>query len=126
MAGRDRATARLMENFYGVLSAGCSEPEALAIAQRDALRDGADMHIRSTGQGCVVRGGSLQSRHEGVAADDIPAMRHDRGRHTRGNSGAPSSASWSPQLILSMFAGFRAQRASGCSRWQCGAVPSRS
>jgi CHAT domain-containing protein len=40
----DRATARLMESFYRSLSAGRSEAEALADAQRAALRDSAIAH----------------------------------------------------------------------------------
>jgi len=40
----DRATARLMDSFYGTLSAGSSEAEALAVAQRAAVRDGATAH----------------------------------------------------------------------------------
>jgi CHAT domain-containing protein len=40
----DRATARLTENFYRTLSAGSSEAEALAVAQRAALRDPSTAH----------------------------------------------------------------------------------
>ncbi|HEY7234321.1 MAG TPA: CHAT domain-containing protein [Gemmatimonadaceae bacterium] len=40
----DRATARLMERFYVALNSGLSEPEALADAQRSALRDGTSAH----------------------------------------------------------------------------------
>ena len=40
----DRATARLMERFYVALKSGRSEPEALAEAQRSALRDGTSAH----------------------------------------------------------------------------------
>ena len=40
----DRATARLMESFYRTLSAGRSEAEALAQAQRAALRDSETAH----------------------------------------------------------------------------------
>ena len=40
----DRATARLSEGFYRALSTGLPEPEALAVAQRAALRDGATSH----------------------------------------------------------------------------------
>ena len=40
----DRATARLMERFYEALSAGRSEAEALAVAQRAALGDAATAH----------------------------------------------------------------------------------
>jgi len=35
----DRATARLMQRFYEEMAAGRSEPEALAVAQRAALRN---------------------------------------------------------------------------------------
>lgn len=40
----DRATARLMEGFYQALNSGRSEAEALALAQRAALREGATAH----------------------------------------------------------------------------------
>jgi CHAT domain-containing protein len=40
----DIATARLMERFYGELATGKSEAEALALAQRDALRKSATAH----------------------------------------------------------------------------------
>jgi CHAT domain-containing protein len=40
----DRATARLMEGFYGALTAVRSVAEALAVAQRAALRDNALAH----------------------------------------------------------------------------------
>jgi CHAT domain-containing protein len=40
----DRATARLMELFYVALKSGQSEPDALAAAQRSALRDASTAH----------------------------------------------------------------------------------